>query len=87
MGLIWSQKQEPGQKPGRRLTKTDITTPIVTHVYVLEDTVAPGDFLDLINRGIWLAHTSCDRIHMAEGVERIVVHSGRLMGTLFIPAG
>jgi hypothetical protein len=87
MGFIWSLQAEPDQPPGRRLVKRDVTTPIVARVYVLEGKMSSAECLESITRGRWLAHSSCDRLHMADGVERIVVRDGRLLGTLFIPAG
>jgi len=87
MGFVWSQKQEPGQKPGRRLVKQNVTTPLVTDFYTLEGLMDPNEGLQSINSGHWLAHASCDRWYMADGVKRIEVRDGRLVGTLFIPAG
>ena len=87
MGLFWSMIQEPGQKPGRRLLKSDVTTPLITHLYVLHGVIPSYQCLTEIEDKNYLVHTTFDRMYMAEGVERIEVMHGRLVGTVFIPAG
>jgi len=87
MGFVWSQKQEPGQKPGCRLVKHDVTTPLVTRFYALQGLMDPNEGLQSVNSGHWLAHTLYERSYMADGVKRIEVRDGRLVGTLFIPSG
>ncbi|KAK2166643.1 hypothetical protein LSH36_37g11018 [Paralvinella palmiformis] len=86
MGFVWSQKQEPGQKPGCRLVKHDVTTPLVTRFYALQGLMDPNEGLQSVNSGHWLAHTLYERSYMADGVKRIEVRDGRLVGTLFIPS-
>ena len=87
MGLIWSMSQEPGQKPGKRMMKSDVTTSLITHLYVLHGMIPPDECLSFIEDKNWLAYVTFGRLYMAEGVKRIEVRHGRLVGTLFIPAG
>ena len=87
MGFIWSLLPEPGEKEGSRIMKSDVTTPIVTLLYVLDGKPSHRECLELIDTNEYLAHNSCHRIHMADGVQRIELKQHRLTGTLFIPAG
>ena len=88
MGLIWSMVQQPGQSPGRRLIKLDVTTPLVTTLAVFAGAVDGAETLSSEYREKYcLASCTCERWYMAEGVERIPITGGRLHGTLFIPQG
>ena len=87
MGFVNSQKQEPGQKPGRRMAKSDVTTPLVMHLYVIGGHCQGVESLESVSRGHWMCSAKCNRMYMAPGVSRFNVNEGRLKGTLFIPHG
>ncbi len=86
MGLIWSMIPEPGQRPGRRIIKKDVTTPLTTEITVLNGFLEGQEVLAKVQTDR-LACTLSERFYMASGVERIEVTEGRLKGTLFIPEG
>ncbi len=85
MGLIWSMIQEPGQRPGRRVIKNDVTTPLITEIAVLGGFLCEPEVLDPGTEV--LTQTSSERFYMARDVRRKEVTEGRLRGTLFIPGG
>ncbi|ELU00797.1 hypothetical protein CAPTEDRAFT_169392 [Capitella teleta] len=75
MGLFWSLEPAPNQRPGIRLMKKNVTTPLRMSISVLGDD-------DSV-----LASESCERWFLASGVQRVNVRNGRLRGTMFIPQG
>ena len=82
MGLFWSMKPTPGQSPGLRLIKRDVTTP-----YDVTMAVHWGHE-DLMNAQTKPAITrTITRHFMTSDVQRIPINLGRLTGTLFIPNG
>ena len=85
MGMIWSMQQSPGQRPGLRLFKWDVTVP-----QDITFTAHEGHFsLDEIYRiqPRIAASTSIQRLYMGPGVRRILVKTGNIRGALFIPKG
>ncbi len=85
MGLIWSMIPEPGQRPGRRIIKKDITTPLTTEIALLRGFLGEPEVL--APQAEVLAQTVSVRFYMAHGVRRKEVAKGRVRGTLFIPKG
>ncbi|XP_066285304.1 acyl-coenzyme A amino acid N-acyltransferase 1-like [Branchiostoma lanceolatum] len=83
MGLFWSMQPSPGQKPGLRLRKKDVSTPFLVDFSVHEGHV---DMMREENLP-WLATTTVERWYLGDGVKRIPVREGRVRGTLFLPPG
>ncbi|XP_078586105.1 bile acid-CoA:amino acid N-acyltransferase-like [Branchiostoma floridae x Branchiostoma japonicum] len=83
MGLFWSMQPSPGQKPGLRLRKKDVSTPFLVDVRVHEGHV---DVMGEENLP-WLATKTVERWYLGDGVKRIPVKEGRVRGTLFLPPG
>eukprot|EP00058_Branchiostoma_floridae_P000244 XP_002585732.1 hypothetical protein BRAFLDRAFT_114042 [Branchiostoma floridae] len=83
MGLFWSMQPSPGQKPGLRLRKKDVSTPFLVDVRVHEGHV---DVMGEENLP-WLATTTVERWYLGHGVKRVPVREGRIRGTLFLPPG
>lgn len=85
MGLIWSMRQIPGQRPGLRLTKKDVTSPQDVKFEVFSEhrcfdtlheiTVSP------------LSKTEIYRWYKSKNVKRIPVEVGNIRGMLFVPPG
>ena len=84
MGLFWSMKQEPGQPRGVRITKRDVTTPLVTSLALYDGHL--NDFNDILQSKP-VATSSVKRWYMASHVTRTEVREGDLRGTFFIPQG
>ena len=89
MGIFCTLVQEPGQKPGRRLIKKDVTTPLTFRLSLYSGHVTSCDtLLEECNRHRnLLASGECQRWYMWGGVRRIQLTDGRLKGTFFLPKG
>lgn len=85
MGLFFSMRQAPGQAPGRRLMKKNVTAPVKCHLAVLRNWISEAEIWDAGNDVI--CRVACERYYMGPGVKRIDIREGRLCGTLFIPSG
>jgi hypothetical protein len=83
MGFMWSLKPEPGQKPGRRLLKRDVTKPYLVDLEVLEGHVNIHD----VTKCSVLCRLTIERYYMAVGVRRLEIRDGRIRGSLFLPPG
>ncbi|XP_066285303.1 acyl-coenzyme A amino acid N-acyltransferase 1-like [Branchiostoma lanceolatum] len=83
MGLFWSMQPSPGQKPGLRLRKKDVSTPFLVDFSVHEGHL---DVMGEENLPL-LATTTVERWYLGEGVKRIPVREGRVRGMLFLPPG
>ncbi|XP_019633789.1 PREDICTED: acyl-coenzyme A thioesterase 1-like [Branchiostoma belcheri] len=83
MGLFWSMQPSPGQKPGLRLRKKDVSTPFLVEVSVHEGNVAVMGEKNLA----CLATKTIERWYLGDDVKRIPVKEGRVRGTLFLPPG
>ncbi|XP_078676593.1 acyl-coenzyme A thioesterase 1-like [Branchiostoma floridae x Branchiostoma belcheri] len=83
MGLFWSLQPSPGQKPGLRLRKKDVSTPFLVDLSLHDGHV---DAIAEPNTAA-LASTCLERRYLGEGVERIPLREGRLRGALFLPPG
>lgn len=85
MGLFWSMRSTPSMPRGLRLIKNNGTSPVVTELAVY-----PGH---LSFEEIYVSNTRClcnktiRRWYMAKDVQKIIVRSGRIRGSLFLPPG
>uniref|UniRef100_A0A669CA81 Acyl-coenzyme A thioesterase 4 n=1 Tax=Oreochromis niloticus TaxID=8128 RepID=A0A669CA81_ORENI len=82
MGLLWSLRPIPGSKPGLRMRKKNIQTPMEVTISVYQGHQTEG-FADLVP----LSGVVVERWYMAPGVRRIPVTEGGLTATLFLPSG
>ncbi|XP_070686723.1 peroxisomal succinyl-coenzyme A thioesterase-like [Pempheris klunzingeri] len=82
MGLLWSLRPLPGSKPGLRLRKVNVQTPMEVMISVYQGHQTEG-FADQAP----LAGVVVERWYMAPGVRRIPVTEGGLIATLFLPSG
>ncbi|XP_074533290.1 bile acid-CoA:amino acid N-acyltransferase-like [Halichoeres trimaculatus] len=82
MGLFWSLQPAPGEREGLRLRKTNVETPYVVHVSLLEGHVSPSK-----GQSTELAEVSAERWYMAPGVQRVQIRQDGVVGTLFLPPG
>jgi dienelactone hydrolase len=96
-GLLWSMDIVPGQKPGRRIMKKDVTKP-----FEVELSVYPGHINPIVpvheDELILAEGTETSevkpiikqiqhRFYMADDVKRIEIRDGNIRGTLFLPPG
>ncbi|KAL7403380.1 hypothetical protein ABVT39_028280 [Epinephelus coioides] len=82
MGLLWSLRPVPGSKPGLRLRKMNVQTPMEVTISVYEGHQTEG-FADQVP----LAGVVVERWYMAPSVRRIPVTEDGLTATLFLPPG
>ncbi|XP_054632636.1 acyl-coenzyme A thioesterase 5-like [Dunckerocampus dactyliophorus] len=82
MGLLWSLRPVPGSKPGLRLKKMNVQTPMEFTISVHLGYRTEG-FMDQVA----LASQVVERWYMAPGVRRIPVTKDKLSATLFLPSG
>uniref|UniRef100_A0A3P8TWY9 Acyl-CoA thioesterase 19 n=1 Tax=Amphiprion percula TaxID=161767 RepID=A0A3P8TWY9_AMPPE len=82
MGLLWSLRPVPGSKPGLRLRKKNVQTPMEVTISVYQGHQTEG-FVDQVP----LASVLVERWYMAPGVRRIPITEEGLTATLFLPAG
>ncbi|KAM9854692.1 peroxisomal succinyl-coenzyme A thioesterase-like [Aulostomus maculatus] len=80
MGLLWSLRPVPGSKPGLRLRKMNVQTPMEVTISVYQGHQTQG-FVDQ------LASQLVERWYMAPGVRRIPITEQSLSATLFLPPG
>ncbi|MBN3298397.1 ACOT3 thioesterase, partial [Amia calva] len=82
MGLLWSMKPAPGNKPGLRFRKTDVCTPVVVRIAVYTGHIGDG-----FTEASALARAVTERSYMAPGVRRTDIRQSGVRGTLFVPPG
>ncbi|XP_054631855.1 peroxisomal succinyl-coenzyme A thioesterase-like isoform X2 [Dunckerocampus dactyliophorus] len=82
MGLLWSLRPVPGSKPGLRMRKMNVQTPMEFTISVHQGFRSEG-FLDQVP----LASQVVERWYMAPGVRRIPITQDDLSATLFLPSG
>ncbi|KAG7219669.1 hypothetical protein INR49_018915 [Caranx melampygus] len=82
MGLLWSLRPVPGSKPGLRMRKMNVQTPMEVTVSVYQGHQTEG-FVDQVP----LAGVVVERWYMAPGVRRIPITEDDLSATLFLPLG
>ncbi|XP_054631894.1 peroxisomal succinyl-coenzyme A thioesterase-like [Dunckerocampus dactyliophorus] len=82
MGLLWSLRPVPGSKPGLRMRKMNVQTPMEFTISVHLGFRTEG-FMDQVA----LASQVVERWYMAPGVRRIPVTKDELSATLFLPSG
>uniref|UniRef100_A0A3B4YB33 Acyl-coenzyme A thioesterase 4-like n=1 Tax=Seriola lalandi dorsalis TaxID=1841481 RepID=A0A3B4YB33_SERLL len=82
MGLLWSLTPIPGSKPGLRMRKMNVQTPMEVTISVYQGHQTEG-FMDQVA----LAGVVVERWYMAPGVRRIPITEDGLTATLFLPPG
>lgn len=82
MGLLWSLKPVPGSRPGLRLRKKEVHTPMVIHISVYQGHMHEG-----FKEAKALACAVAERWYMAPGVQRVSISENGIIGTLFLPPG
>ncbi|XP_041636845.1 peroxisomal succinyl-coenzyme A thioesterase-like [Cheilinus undulatus] len=82
MGLLWSMQTQSGSRPGLRLRKMDVTSPMLVHILVYSGHIKKG-----FRKQPPLASVLTERWYMAPGVQRIEIKERGVRGTLFIPSG
>uniref|UniRef100_A0A8C2GV18 Uncharacterized protein n=1 Tax=Cyprinus carpio TaxID=7962 RepID=A0A8C2GV18_CYPCA len=82
MGLLWSMRPVPGSRPGLRLRKMNILTPIVIHISVYGGHLSQG-----FSQQTPLATSVIERWYVAPGVQRVNIRENGVRGTLFLPPG
>ncbi|KAF0040309.1 hypothetical protein F2P81_006207 [Scophthalmus maximus] len=82
MGLLWSLRPVPGSKPGLRLRKMNVQTPMEVTVSVYR-----GHKTDSFVDQVPLAIALVERWYMAPGIRRIPITEGGLTAPLFLPLG
>ncbi|KAG8012403.1 Acyl-coenzyme A thioesterase 4 [Nibea albiflora] len=82
MGLLWSLRPVPGSKPGLRLRKVNVQTPMEVTISVYQGHQTEG-FMDQVP----LVAVLVERWYMAPGVRRIPITENGLTATLFLPSG
>ena len=85
MGVVWSLQQADGQRPGLRLVKQDVATPLVTHIYVIDGHVTVRSQSEIGESP--LATGQMRRFYQWEGVRVEPVNWGAVRGALFLPPG
>ncbi|TKS73838.1 Acyl-coenzyme A thioesterase 4 [Collichthys lucidus] len=82
MGLLWSVRPVPGSKPGVRLRKVNVQTPMEVTISVYQGHQTEG-FMDQVP----LVGVLVERWYMAPGIRRIPITEDGLTATLFLPSG
>ncbi|XP_027128903.1 acyl-coenzyme A thioesterase 4 isoform X1 [Larimichthys crocea] len=82
MGLLWSLRPVPGTKPGLRLRKVNVQTPMEVTISVYQGHQTEG-FMDQVP----LVGVLVERWYMAPRVRRIPITENGLTATLFLPSG
>uniref|UniRef100_A0A7N8Y3M7 Peroxisomal succinyl-coenzyme A thioesterase-like n=1 Tax=Mastacembelus armatus TaxID=205130 RepID=A0A7N8Y3M7_9TELE len=82
MGLLWSLRPVPGSKPGLRMRKMNVQTPMEVTISVYQGHQTEG-FMDQVP----LASEMVERWYIAPGVHRIPITEDGLSATLFLPSG
>ncbi|KAG8012404.1 Acyl-coenzyme A thioesterase 4 [Nibea albiflora] len=82
MGLLWSLRPVPGSKPGLRMRKMNVQTPMEVSISVYQGHQTEG-FMDQVP----LASVVVERWYMAPGVRRVPITEDALTATLFLPSG
>ncbi|XP_061629973.1 bile acid-CoA:amino acid N-acyltransferase-like isoform X3 [Phyllopteryx taeniolatus] len=81
MGLLWSIRPVPGSKPGLRMRKMNVQTPMEFTISVYQDHIT--DFTDQVPQASQLV----ERWYMAPGILRTPITDCGLSATLFLPSG
>uniref|UniRef100_A0A3Q4BTR7 Uncharacterized protein n=1 Tax=Mola mola TaxID=94237 RepID=A0A3Q4BTR7_MOLML len=82
MGLLWSLRPVPGSKPGLRMRKMNVQTPMEVTV-----SAYPGHQTEGFADQVPLAGVVVERWYMAPGVHRIPISDDGVTATLFLPSG
>ncbi|XP_067446954.1 peroxisomal succinyl-coenzyme A thioesterase-like [Thunnus thynnus] len=82
MGLLWSLRPVPGSKPGLRMRKMNVQTPLEIRISVYQ-----GHSTEAFITQVPLTSVFVERWYMAPGVRRVPITEGGLTATLFLPSG
>ncbi|CAK6974679.1 peroxisomal succinyl-coenzyme A thioesterase-like [Scomber scombrus] len=82
MGLLWSLGPVPGSKPGLRMRKVNVQTPMEIRISVYQGHQTEG-----FTAQVPLAGVLVERWYMAPGVQRVPITEGGLTATIFLPSG
>ncbi|XP_044211586.1 peroxisomal succinyl-coenzyme A thioesterase-like [Thunnus albacares] len=82
MGLLWSLRPVPGSKPGLRMRKMNVQTPMEIRISVYQ-----GHSTEAFITQVPLASVFVERWYMAPGIVRVPITEGGLTATLFLPSG
>ena len=85
MGLFWSMAGEPGFEKQSFLFKRNLTTPLVSKIFIYPQFQTIEDMRNNIINPIL-----CSEIHRwykAQNVKSIEVEDGTVRGVLFVPVG
>ncbi|XP_072020507.1 acyl-coenzyme A thioesterase 1-like [Amphiura filiformis] len=83
MGMFWSMQLSPGQKPGFRYAKKDVTTTMDVTLSVYKGHLNT----EVLDCNEPLATTLVQKTYIGPNVERLKVHHGRIRGMLYKPKG
>ncbi len=83
MGMFWSMQPAPGQRPGLRYSKKDVTTPMDITLSIYQGHVNS----DALNSMEPLTSTLVQKTYMGPNVERHKVHHKRIRGVVYKPKG
>ncbi|XP_067446955.1 acyl-coenzyme A thioesterase 5-like [Thunnus thynnus] len=82
MGLLWSLRPVPGSKPGLRMRKMNVQTPMEIRISVYQGHSTEGFITQVL-----LASMFVERWYVAPGILRVPITEGGLTATLFLPSG
>ncbi|KAK7891301.1 hypothetical protein WMY93_023264 [Mugilogobius chulae] len=82
VGLLWSLRPVPGSKPGLRMRRANVETPMTVTISVYQGHLSEG-----FSEHTAVAAVLVERWYMAPGVRRIPVTEYNLTATLFLPPG
>ncbi|XP_043092371.1 bile acid-CoA:amino acid N-acyltransferase-like isoform X1 [Puntigrus tetrazona] len=82
MGLLWSMRPIPGSRPGLRLRKMNMLTPMVVHISVYGGHLSQG-----FRQQTPLTSSVIERWYVAPGVQRENIRENGVRGTLLLPPG
>ena len=86
MGLVWSMQPEKLQKKGVRLSKRDVTTPMITFFSVYDGHFDASEENDNLTE-LLLVQKTYERWYLGENVHRREIRENGLKATFFIPKG
>ncbi|XP_042266761.1 peroxisomal succinyl-coenzyme A thioesterase-like [Thunnus maccoyii] len=82
MGLLWSLRPVPGSKPGLRMRKMNVQTPMEIRISVYQGHSTEGFITQVPLTSVFV-----ERWYMAPGIVRVPITEGGLTATLFLPSG
>ena len=86
MGIFWSMVQAPGQRPGLKLVKKDLDTPLTTSISIYAGHLPIQSIHSSHDLGP-ICLGSIERWYKARTVKKQIVRDGRIRGVLYLPTG